>query len=86
MNGWQSYGMFNAAPGLGWQILWRPNGTVSVLSNEYYGHDWLGIPHRMRVHSDNSIEVKYHDAPDGRLDKAAFSLTRRRRAARAAAA
>jgi Putative beta-barrel porin-2, OmpL-like. bbp2 len=75
VNGWQSYGMFNSAPGLGWQILWRPTGTLSVLSNEYYGHDWLGIPHRWRVHSDNSVELKYHDAPQSSLDKAAFSFT-----------
>ncbi|HTK56379.1 MAG TPA: outer membrane beta-barrel protein, partial [Gemmatimonadales bacterium] len=30
VNGWQSYGMFNAAPGVGMQVLWRPNGAVSV--------------------------------------------------------
>jgi len=75
VNGWQSYGMFNSTPGLGWQILWRPTGKISVLSNEYYGHDWLGIPKRMRVHSDNSVEVKYHDAPNASLDKGAFSFT-----------
>src|SRR6185437_6878010 len=75
VNGWQSYGMFNSAPGLGWQILWRPNGTVSVLSNEYYGHDWLGIPKRWRAHSDNSLQIKYRDHPASPIDKAAFSLT-----------
>ena len=26
INGWQSYGMFNEQPGLGFQIAWRPNG------------------------------------------------------------
>jgi hypothetical protein len=75
VNGWQSYGMFNSAPGLGWQILWRPSGTVSVLSNEYWGRDWLGIPHRERLHSDNSFELKYYDRPGRSLDKAAFSIT-----------
>src|SRR5262249_19738853 len=30
-NGWQSYGRFNNRPGLGFQILWRPNGWLSVL-------------------------------------------------------
>ncbi len=75
MNGWQSYGMFNSAPGLGWQVLWRPNATLSVLSNEYYGHDWLGIPKRWRVHSDNSLQIKYRDVPGASVDKAAFSLT-----------
>ena len=75
VNGWQSYGMFNEAPGLGLQVLWRPTGSLSMLSNSYYGHDWLGIPDRMRVHSDNSIEYKYFDQPRGAYDKGAFSLT-----------
>jgi hypothetical protein len=33
-NGWQSYGVFNDAPGVGSQTLWRPNGNWSVLSNK----------------------------------------------------
>jgi len=75
-NGWQSYGMFNNAPGIGSQTLWRPNGQVSVLSNNYfYGKDTLGNGSRKRAHSDDSIEVKYHDRPNEMLSKAAFSLT-----------
>jgi hypothetical protein len=74
INGWQSYGMFNSTPGVGMQVLWRPNGSVSVLSNNYWGKDWLGIPGRRRVHTDNSLQVKYHDQPKGTLEKAAFSL------------
>jgi hypothetical protein len=46
-----------------------------VLSNSYYGHDWLGIPDRMRIHSDNSIQVKYVDHPTRFVSKAAFSIT-----------
>jgi hypothetical protein len=75
INGWQSYGMFNQVPGVGLQVLWRPNGNVSVLSNSYYGYDWLGIPGRARVHSDNSLQLKYYDSPRSFPDKAAFSLT-----------
>lgn len=75
INGWQSYGMFNEAPGVGGQILYRPNGSVSMLTNNYYGHDWLGIPNRWRFHTDNSIEVKYFDSPKSTYDKGAFSLT-----------
>jgi hypothetical protein len=75
VNGWQSYGTFNGAPGAGLQVLWRPNGAVSIHSNSYYGHDWLGIPHRARVHFDNSLQVKYYDRPAKRFDRAAFSLT-----------
>ena len=28
----------------GVQVLWRPNGALSFLSNNYYGHDTLGHP------------------------------------------
>ena len=75
INGWQSYAMFNRTPGVGFQILWRPTGDLSVVSNGYYGHDWLGLPGRMRVHSDNSIQLKYCEDPARFLDKAACSIT-----------
>jgi hypothetical protein len=75
-NGWQSYGRFNSRPGLGFQILWRPNGWLSVLGNQYaLGEDALNTPGRVRYHTDDSIEVKYYDNKERFLDKAAFSLT-----------
>jgi hypothetical protein len=75
-NGWQSYGRFNSRPGLGFQILWRPNGWLSVLGNQYaLGEDALNTPGRVRYHTDDSIEVKYYDNKEKFLDKAAFSLT-----------
>jgi hypothetical protein len=75
VNGWQSYGMFNSAPGVGVQLLWRPSASVSLLGNQYWGKDWLGIPGRTRMHTDNSIEVRYRDTPGRIVDRAAFSLT-----------
>jgi hypothetical protein len=75
INGWQSYGMYNESPGFGMQLLWRPTGSVSLLSNNYYGKDWLGLPDRWRIHTDNSLQIKYYDQPNGSVDKAAFSLT-----------
>jgi hypothetical protein len=76
VNGWQSYGRFNNRPGFGFQILWRPNGWLSVLGNEYMlGAETLGNPNRIRYHSDDSIEIKYLDHPENFLSKAAFSLT-----------
>jgi len=75
-NGWQSYGRFNSRPGLGFQILWRPNGWLSVLGNQYaLGEDALNTPGRVRYHTDDSIEIKYYDNKEKFLDKAAFSLT-----------
>ncbi|MFY9528712.1 MAG: outer membrane beta-barrel protein [Candidatus Acidiferrales bacterium] len=76
VNGWQSYGRFNNRPGFGLQILWRPNGWLSVLGNQYaLGEEALGVPGRVRYHTDDSIEIKYYDNPSNLFDKAAFSLT-----------
>ncbi len=76
INGWQSYARYNGRLGVGGQVLYRPNGRVSLLSNNYgAGADALGIPTRTRYHTDNSLEVKYYDHPERFLDKLAFSLT-----------
>lgn len=75
VNGWQSYGKFNKAPGVGLQVLWRPNGWLSVLANNYWGTDTLGIPGRKRVHTDDSVQIKYYDRPARFLDKAAMTIT-----------
>jgi len=75
INGWQSYGKFNHAPGVGGQVLWRPTGAVSIVANNYWGTDTLGVPDRKRIHTDDSLQVKYYDDRARTLDKAAFSLT-----------
>ncbi|MFI5345223.1 MAG: outer membrane beta-barrel protein [Elusimicrobiota bacterium] len=75
VNGWQSYGQFNEMPGIGTQQLWRPTSWFSLLSNDYWGYDTLNNPARQRYHTDNSMEVKYYDAPNRFVDKGAFSLT-----------
>ena len=74
-NGWQSYGMFNSAPGGGMQVLYRPSANVSILSNDYVGADWLGIKGRQRFHTDNSLQVKYRDDSTRTFSKGAFSIT-----------
>ncbi len=76
INGWQSYARFNGRLGLGGQVLYRPNSWISMLSNNYgVGADALGIPNRTRLHTDNSIEVKYYDHPERFVDKMAFTFT-----------
>ena len=76
INGWQSYGSANSRKGLGGQIKWTPRPWVNIISNNYgLGHDDLYIPNRGRIHTDNSIEVKYFDRPGQTLDKMAFSFT-----------
>lgn len=76
INGWQSYGRFNSRPGLGLSVLYRPNANISIVTNNYgVGEDTLGVPGRVRYHTDNSLLVKYYDHPERMLDKMAFSLT-----------
>jgi len=58
------------------QVLYRPNAWLSVLGNQYaFGEETLGVPGRIRYHTDDSIEIKYYDKPENFLDKMAFSLT-----------
>jgi putative OmpL-like beta-barrel porin-2 len=75
VNGWQSYGKFNQAPGLGLQIRYNPTSWLSVLGNQYYGTDELGLPGRERIHTDDSVMVKYYENKGGAISKAAASLT-----------
>jgi putative OmpL-like beta-barrel porin-2 len=76
INGWQSYASANHTPGIGGQIKWTPKPWLNIISNNYgVGEDDLFIAHRRRIHTDNSVEVKYFDRPDQLLDKMAFSLT-----------
>ena len=77
INGWQSYGRFGNRPGLGGQILYRPRPWISLVANNYgMGEDTLGLNGaRSRIHTDNSVEIKYYDHPEKFLDRMAFSLT-----------
>jgi Putative beta-barrel porin-2, OmpL-like. bbp2 len=77
INGWQSYAKYNGHPGLGGQILWRPKPWLSMVFNNYgMGTDTLGVSGRSRIHTDDSVEVRYYNQPENSgLDKMAFSLT-----------
>jgi len=80
INGWQSYGRLGTKPGLGGQILYRPKPWVSMVFNNYgMGEDtlWTGTTPlgRSRIHTDDSVEIKYYDRPTQFVDKMAFSVT-----------
>jgi hypothetical protein len=77
INGWQSYAKFNGHLGYGGQILWRPEEWLDLVFNNYgVGTDNLGLPHTTRVHTDDSIEVRYYNNPGSRgISKMAFSFT-----------
>lgn len=75
VNGWQAYRKFNNGPGVGCQILYRPEEWFSILSNNYYGTDVEGLPDRIRFHTDNSAEVRYMNSPGSFIHRGAFSAT-----------
>jgi hypothetical protein len=77
INGWQSYAKYNSHLGLGGQLLWEPKEWFKLVANQYgYGEDNLGLPKTQRIHTDDSIEVRYYNKPENHgLDKMAFSLT-----------
>ncbi|HET7152228.1 MAG TPA: outer membrane beta-barrel protein [Candidatus Kapabacteria bacterium] len=75
INGWQSYAKFNNGPGIGVQFTWRPMEAFQLVSNNYYGTDDQDAHERIRFHTDNSIEVRYHNDSSSFIDKAAFSVT-----------
>jgi hypothetical protein len=77
INGWQSYAKYNGHRGLGGQILYRPHEWLSMVFNNYgNGTDDLGVPGRSRIHTDDSVEVRYFSKPESTgVSKMAFSLT-----------
>ena len=77
INGWQSYNKYNGHMGFGGQILYRPKEWLSLVFNNYgNGEDTLGNPKRTRLHTDDSIEVRYYNHPESTgITKMAFSLT-----------
>lgn len=76
INGWQSYASANHRPGIGGQVKWTPRPWINIISNNYaLGADDLFIPDRRRIHTDDSVEVKYYERPERELDRMAFSLT-----------
>lgn len=77
INGWQSYNKYNGHPGLGGQILYMPREWLKLVFNQYgYGEDNLGLPKVERIHTDDSIEVRYYNNPlSSGISKMAFSFT-----------
>ncbi|HUI78768.1 MAG TPA: TonB-dependent receptor [Bryobacteraceae bacterium] len=77
INGWQSYARANGHHGFGGQILWRPKEWLSMVFNNYgNGTDAVGAPNRVRIHTDDSIEIRYYNKPESNgVSKMALSFT-----------
>jgi hypothetical protein len=79
VNGWQAYARPNGRPGLGGQIRWQPKDWLILVANQYgLGEDTPGVKGRERLHTDDSVEVRYFNRPQkvgNGIDKMAFSFT-----------
>jgi len=77
INGWQSYAKYNGHIGLGGQLLWEPREWFKLVANQYgYGEDNLGLPNTQRIHTDDSILVRYYNNPNSHnISKMAFTFT-----------
>jgi hypothetical protein len=77
INGWQSYAKYNGSIGLGGQIKWVPREWLSFVFNNYgMGTDTLGVPGESRIHTDNSMELRYYNNPESYgISKSAFTVT-----------
>jgi hypothetical protein len=75
VNGWQSYGKFNEAPGVGAQIRYAPEEWLNIVGNQYVGTDTLGVKDRKRIHTDDSIMVREFRNKGSAFSQAAASLT-----------
>lgn len=75
MNGFQTFGRWNAMPSVGFSTHYRPTGSLGLIANLYYGADQRGNPARKRFHHDHSVLVRYLDRPTSHgVSKMAFSL------------
>jgi hypothetical protein len=76
INGWQTYGKFNELPGIGFQLDWRPREWIKVIASGYTGTDTQDARGRVRVHTDNSLLLRYYNKPYSKgLSRIASSLT-----------
>jgi hypothetical protein len=77
INGWQAYARYNGHQGLGGQLLWTPKEWLKIVANQYgFGQDNLGLPKTERIHTDDSIEIRYYNNSEATgISKMAFSLT-----------
>ena len=74
VNGWQTYGVVNRSPAVGYQLLWRPSEAWSLTSNGYLGYDAPQAVGRLRLHSDNNLQWRYYQNLGRFFTRAAISL------------
>lgn len=73
VNGWQSYGKFGKASGVGSANLWRPCENLQLYASFYFGTDNRSSD--FRFHHDNSIAYRYYVNPNASgISQCAFAV------------
>lgn len=73
LNGWQSYNSWTRQIGFGNSNYYRPDSSLQLVANFYYGKD--SRDGTVRFHHDNSIVKRFYNRPEANgISKAAFSL------------
>lgn len=75
INGFQTYGVMNDSEAIGISLYYRPLEGLGFVANFYYGSDIQQNPDAKRFHHDDSILIRYWNAPDSKfLSKVALSI------------
>lgn len=65
VNGWQTYGKFNEAFGIGYLYNWRPNGHFSLSHSIYDGSEEPADNQSNRFYTDNYLQWQYYRGSAG---------------------
>ena len=74
VNGWQSYGKFNEAFGLGYMFNWRPTGRLSFTHSLYDGSEQVADSDSNRLYTDNYVQWQYYKDAGSLIKSSAVSV------------
>jgi hypothetical protein len=74
VNGWQSYGKYNEAFGVGYLFNWRPNGNFSLTHSLYNGSEHPADSSSNRAYTDNYFQWRYYQKEKSVVKSSAVSV------------
>jgi hypothetical protein len=74
VNGWQTYGKYNEAFGLGYLFNWRPTANFTVTHSAYNGSEEPADPASNRLYTDNYFQWRYYQSGQGLIKSSAVSV------------
>lgn len=74
VNGWQTYGKFNDAFGVGYLINWRPNANLSLTNSVYKGSEEPADEDSDRFYTDNYVQWRYYQNPRAIIKSSSISI------------